>query len=84
MEKIYEIYFVSKCNKFIKHCDDNFKNFYYNEERYSPSELNEAIKICIVFLKNAIELMLKDILASIDPMSIYNGVFSKQYIRCTN
>ena len=50
---------------------DNFKKFYYNEERYSPSELNEAIKICIVFLENAIELMLKDILASIDPISIY-------------
>lgn len=50
---------------------DNFKKFYFHEERYSPSELNEAIKICIVFLENAIELMLKDILVSIDPTSIY-------------
>ena len=50
---------------------DNFKKFYYSEEKYSQSEQNEAIKICIVFLENAIELMLKDILVSIDPMSIY-------------
>lgn len=50
---------------------DNFKKFYYNGKRYSPSEIDEAIKICIVFLENSIELMLKDILVSSDPLSIY-------------
>lgn len=50
---------------------DNFKKFYYHEEEYKTSEIDEAKKICIVFLENAVELMLKTILVSGDPLSIY-------------
>lgn len=50
---------------------DNFKKFYYHEEEYKMSEIDEAKKICIVFLENAVELMLKTILISDDPVSIY-------------
>lgn len=50
---------------------ENFKKFYYLEEEYNMSEIDEAKKICIVFLENAIELMLKTILVSSDPVSIY-------------
>ena len=50
---------------------DNFKKFYYHEEEYKTSEIDEAKKICIVFLENAVELMLKTILVSEDPLSIY-------------
>lgn len=49
----------------------NFKKFYFHEEEYSMSKIDEAKKICIVFLENAIELMLKTILVSNDPVSIY-------------
>lgn len=50
---------------------ENFKKFYYYEEEYKISEIDEAKKICIVFLENAVELMLKTILVSEDPLSIY-------------
>ena len=56
---------------------ENFKKFYYLSDRYSPSEIDEAIKICIIFLENSIELMLKDILVSTDPLSIYDQPNSK-------
>jgi len=50
---------------------EKFKIVYYNNDKYAQSEIDEAIKICIVFLENSIELMLKKILASSDPLSIY-------------
>lgn len=54
-----------------------FKKFYYLSEKYSQSEIDEALKICIIFLENSIELMLKDILVSTDPLSIYDQPNSK-------
>ena len=48
-----------------------FKKIYYHAEEYSPSEIDEAFKICITFLENAIELLLKTILANANPESIY-------------
>lgn len=56
---------------------ESFKKFYYFSDKYSQSELDEAIKICIIFLENSIELMLKDILVSDDPLSIYEQPNSK-------
>jgi len=56
---------------------ENFKKFYYRSDRYDSSEIDEAIKICIIFLENSIELMLKDILVSTDPLSIYDQSNSK-------
>lgn len=56
---------------------ENFKKFYYHSDRYSLSELDEAIKICIIFLENSIELMLKNILVFSDPLSIYDQPNSK-------
>lgn len=50
---------------------ENFKKFFYLDDQYSQSEINEAVKICVVFLENSIELLLKSILVSIDPLSIY-------------
>lgn len=50
---------------------DNFKKFFYHEEEYKMSEIDEAKKICITFLENAVELMLKTILVFGDPVSIY-------------
>lgn len=50
---------------------ENFKKFYYFSDRYSQSEIFESTKICIVFLENSIELLLKSILVSTDPKSIY-------------
>ena len=50
---------------------ENFKKFYYLADGYSQSQIDEAIKICIVFMENSVELMLKDILVSVDPLSIY-------------
>lgn len=60
---------------------DNFKKFYYFNDKYSQSECHEAMKICIVFLENAIELMLKDILVSNDPLSIYEHPNSREIKR---
>lgn len=50
---------------------ENFKKLYYHDEDYSPSEVDEAFKICITFLENALELLLKTILVEDDPLSIY-------------
>lgn len=50
---------------------ENFKKFFYHEEDYKTSELDEAIKICIVFLENAIELLLKTIIVEDKPLAIY-------------
>lgn len=50
---------------------ENFKKFFYYDDKYSQSEINEAVKICVVFLENSIELLLKTILVSTDPLSIY-------------
>lgn len=54
-----------------------FKKFFYNGEEYSLSEENEAIKICITFLENALELLMKTILVESDPLSIYECPQSK-------
>lgn len=48
-----------------------FKKLYYHSEKYSPSEVDEAFKICITFLENALELLLKTILVEDNPLSIY-------------
>lgn len=48
-----------------------FKKLYYHDDEYSSSEVDEAIKICITFLENALELLLKTILVEEDPLSIY-------------
>ena len=56
---------------------DNFKKIFYLPDGFLHSQLEEATKICIVFLENSIELMLKDILVSIDPLSIYRCPESK-------
>lgn len=48
-----------------------FKKLYYNNEKYNASEIDEAFKICIIFLENALELLLKTILVEDDPLSIY-------------
>lgn len=50
---------------------ENFKKFFYYPGKYSRSKTDEAIKICLIFLENSIELMLKDILVSMNPLSIY-------------
>lgn len=50
---------------------ENFKKFFYYKDKYSPSEIDESLKICIVFLENAIELLLKAILVETDELSIY-------------
>ena len=50
---------------------DQFKILYYHQDEYSQSQLDEAAKICIVFLENAIELLLKTILVSEEPLAIY-------------
>ena len=55
-----------------------FKRLYYHNEKYSPSEVDESFKICITFLENALELLLKTILVEDDPLSIY--VWNCQYL----
>jgi len=50
---------------------EHFKKFYYHSDEYNRSKNDESIKICITFLENSVELMLKTILASISPLSIY-------------
>lgn len=52
---------------------ENFKLFYYYASDCSISERDEYIKICITFLENSIELLLKVILADNDPLSIYQN-----------
>ena len=56
---------------------ENFKKFFYHGEEYSSSEENEAIKICITFLENALELLLKTILVENDPLIIYESPQSR-------
>lgn len=56
---------------------DNFKKIFYLPDDYTQTQLDEATKICIVFLENSIELMIKGILVSIDPLSIYRCPESK-------
>lgn len=56
---------------------ENFKKFYYFSYKYSQSEQDEATKICIVFLENAIELLIKTILVTTNPKSIYKNPESR-------
>lgn len=56
---------------------ENFKKIYYLSDNYSESLIDEYTKICIIFLENSIELMLKAILASEFPLSIYEAPESK-------
>lgn len=56
---------------------ENFKIFFYNSESYKQSELDEARKLCAIFLENSIELFLKALLVKIDPISIYEHPESK-------
>lgn len=57
---------------------EKFKIFYYHSDKCRQSQIDESAKICIVFLENAIELMIKSILASNDPLSIYEQPESKK------
>ena len=50
---------------------ENFKKFFYHSESYNPREVDESLKICITFLENAMELLLKTILVEDEPLSIY-------------
>lgn len=50
---------------------ENFKKFFYKSKSYSTSELDEARKLCAIFLENSIELLLKALLAKNDETSIY-------------
>ena len=50
---------------------EHFKKIYYHKEELTPSLLDESTKICVVFLENSIELLLKTILVSGDPLAIY-------------
>lgn len=34
---------------------ESFKKFYYLEDKCSQSEIDEAVKICTIFLENSIE-----------------------------
>ena len=57
---------------------ENFKKIYYRSEQYSESEIDEATKICLIFLENSIELLLKAILVVNDPTSIYEEPNSRR------
>lgn len=56
---------------------ENFKKAYYLGDKHSKSEINESLKICIIFLENSIELLLKVILVNDDELSIYEHPESK-------
>lgn len=56
---------------------ENFKKFYYLQDKYKESERDEAMKICLVFLENSVELIIKQILVSKKPLSIYSHPDSK-------
>lgn len=67
----------------------HFKSFYYTKysNKLSQSEVDEEIKISLVFLENSIELLLKAILVSIDETCIYKCPESKRIKRaqsCVN
>lgn len=64
-----------------------FIKLYYFEDKYCPSEVDEAFKICIEFLENAVELLLKTILVNEDALSIYkepNSTVIKKAMAQTN
>lgn len=67
---------------------ENFKKSYYLSDGYSQSKIGEAIKVCIIFLENSIELMLKDILASTDvkeyPFIARVDMLLSLYYKCKN
>lgn len=58
---------------------ENFKDFYCSDrsKNLNNSERNEKIKIALVFLENAIELLLKSVLVENDETSIYEEPNSK-------
>ena len=57
----------------------NFKDFYYCDraEKLSITERDEKIKIALLFLENAIELLLKSVLVTIDETCIYKEPLPK-------
>lgn len=57
----------------------HFKNFFYDEKRENlrESEMNEEIKIALIFIENAIELLLKTIMVTKKETSIYKHPNSK-------
>ena len=59
---------------------ENFKDFYYSDraERLNITERDEKIKIELVFLENAIELLLKSVLVTFDETCIYKDPHSKR------
>lgn len=57
---------------------EHFKKFYYSESTKRSSEIDEEIKIALVFLENAMELLLKSVLITIDETSIYRCPESKR------
>lgn len=59
---------------------ENFKKAFYCSGKYNSSQIYEFTKICIVFLENSIELLLKSILASNNPTSIYKDPSSRTII----
>ncbi|MCD8119295.1 MAG: hypothetical protein LUE29_07445, partial [Lachnospiraceae bacterium] len=58
----------------------NFKKMFYvnYRERLSKPEIDEAKKLCVVFLENAVELMLKAIISTKDPLQIYKEPNSRK------
>ncbi|MBP1575717.1 MAG: hypothetical protein J6C34_08960 [Oscillospiraceae bacterium] len=64
---------VSSLNLSIEY----FKKLFYFSDRYNQYETDDNFKICITFLENAIELLLKTILVNDDPLSIYESPESK-------
>lgn len=50
---------------------ESFKKFFYVSKSYRISELDEARKLCAIFLENSIELLLKALLAKNEETSIY-------------
>ena len=58
---------------------ENFKDFCYCDraEKLNITERNEKIKIALVFLENAIELLLKSVLVTIDETCIYKEPLPK-------
>lgn len=57
---------------------EHFKKFYYFEDRYESSQLDEATKISLVFLENSVELMIKTILVKRNKLAIYLEPNSKK------
>ena len=57
---------------------ENFRKFAYLSNDFLPSELDEARKLCVIFLENAVELFLKAIIITKDPLAIYEHPESKK------